>query len=127
MILEILFYLGFAVALGLAIWLSHKYRVQKAEILSLVDILALMKFVNRQFNYPQQDDLERVLSYLAELANYLVPYVEKGDYSSGYLIDRISSDALEFCEEHDISVDVEFATIINNTVEYIVKVWFGIE
>lgn len=124
--MEILFYLGFAIALGLAIYLGLKYKVKKEQIAQILDILTLMKYINKRVNYAQQDDLERILEYTVAIGNYLVPYVEKCDYEYVELIKVIINDTFEFCEEEGIRMNEDLETIIRLAADFIVTVWFDV-
>jgi hypothetical protein len=124
--MEILFYLGFGIALGLAIYLGLKYKVKKEQIEQILDILTLMKYINKRVNYAQQDDLERILEYTVAIGNYLVPYVEKGDYEYVELIKAIINDTFEFCEEEGIRMNEDLETIIRLAADFIVTVWFDV-
>jgi len=125
--IEILFYIGFAVALGLAVFFIMKYSVTKTQLISLDMILELMKNVNKQFDYKQQDDLERVLDYCVKLTNYLIPYVDKGGYSHQDLLTAILDDAYSFCESEEIEINQDLEYIIDFLANFIVIKWFGVE
>lgn len=124
--MEILFYLGFAIALGLAIYLGLKYKVKKEQIAQILDILTLMKYINKRVNYAQQDDLERIIEYTVAIGNYLVPYVEKGEYEYPELINAIMNDTFEFCEAEGIRMNDDLETIIRLASDFIVTVWFDV-
>lgn len=125
MILEILFWVGFAVVLGLAVWASIKYKVTLGQLGSVLDIMTLMKFVNKQFNYAQQDDLERVLEYCVEVIDFVTPYVKKGEYGHDELFNMIIQECTDLCEKEGITVSEELTEIIKLVAHYIATTWLN--
>lgn len=123
--IDVLIYIGFAVALGVGTWLAWKYKITAEEVRTLLNVVTLMKFVNKQVDYRLQDDLERIMGYISSWVNYLIPYRKKNEYTYKELYEAFMVDASSFCAKEGIIVDEELNDILDLVADLVIKYWLG--
>lgn len=125
MVLEILFYVLFVAVLIGAVLMARRLGVQNKDIRLTMDVLFLMKLVNKQYNYSRQDDLERVIEYCVEVVEFVEKDVMAGNYSYNELLDMVLDSCSEVCERDGIEVSDDLKTIFKLLARFIATEWLN--
>ena len=125
--IDVLIYVGFAVSLVLGFWAVRKFKITESDANTIKSVLKLMTYVNRQVDYRLQEQLEKIMGYVVSWTDYLIPYMDEGEYTYLELYEAFTRDANAFCEAEGITVDEELKDILDMVAEFVIGYWLGVD